>query len=278
MKPQILKNPPLVWGISIGVLVSIVCWVVYFVVLHEPGSAFYPFAALAFLGAPLIGGAATVFRAQDKRLKAFFTSSAVVFGIVWMFFIFTYVVLPQFDRRNVQLPAFCDGWEGRFNPPVQLAYTLPGVGTGVLLTSDAQSAVMVMIDASQPPFPSSVYLINRSDNKMIRGMGFNNDVVSGTIQDGTLYLYNDKLGYLMDARTGEFEEDFLLIDNYGGLTETDRPFISRASDGHWYMETTAVISSWNINGTVKSRPDLTLNGIARGCFIAGDTQVVMPLR
>ena len=171
----------MVLGILIGALVSIVLGFAYIVALHEPGSAFYPFAALAFLGGPLLGGIVAGSRAQDQRFKAFFATSVVVFAIVWMAFIFTYVVLPQFARRNVQLPAFCAGWDGRFIPPAQLAYTLPGAGTGVLLTSDAQSAVMVMIDPTQPPFPSSVYLINKSDNKMIRGMGFNNDVVSATI-------------------------------------------------------------------------------------------------
>jgi hypothetical protein len=81
----------------------------------------------------------------------------------------------------------------------------------------------------------------------------------------------------MDARTGEFEETFLLIDNYGGLSESDRAIISRGSSGHWYMETTAVISSWNIDGTVRSRSHLTFNGIARGCFISGDTHEVIRL-
>jgi hypothetical protein len=123
-----------------------------------------------------------------------------------------------------------------------------------------------------------VFLVNKSNDQIIQSWRFNNDVISATIVDGTLYLYNDKLGALIDARTGAYEQSFLLIDNYGGLSETDRPFISRASSGHWYMETTSVISSWNMDGTVKSRPDLTLNGIARGCFIAGDTHEITPLK
>ena len=195
-----------------------------------------------------------------------------------MSFIYTYVILPQFARRNVQLPAFCDGWNGSFNPPAELAYGLPGLGTGVLLASGSESAVVVLVNPDEPPYPSDVYLIDRGNDKVVLGIRFNNDVVSATIEQGTLYLYNDKLGYLLDARTGEMEQDFLLIDNYGGLSETDRPIISRASSGHWYMETTAVISSWNIDGTVRSRPNMTLNGIARGCFIDGDTHAVTPLK
>ena len=69
----------------------------------------------------------------------------------------------------------------------------------------------------------------------------------------------------------------LLIDNYGGLSETDRPVISHASSGNWYFETTAVVSSWNTDGTVKSRPHLKMNGIARGCYVSGATDEVVSL-
>jgi hypothetical protein len=108
-------------------------------------------------------------------------------------------------------------------------------------------------------------------------MSFGDDTVSAAVDDGIVYIYNDKLGYLLDARTGEFVETILLIDNYGGLSESDLPVISRASTGHWYMETSAVISSWGTDGTVKSRPQLTFYGIARGCFIFGDTHEVSEL-
>jgi hypothetical protein len=271
------KITPVRLGISVGALASIVFGQVYITVLREPGSAFYPFAGLVFLGGSLIGGIAVVLRTQEHRRIAFFTSSGAVFGIACMLFVFTYVVLPQFARTSVQLPAFCDGFDGSFNPPSHLTYTLPGRGPRILITSDAESAVVAQVDYEHPPFPSAVFLVNKSDNKIIREMRFNNDVISATIDEGILYIYNDKLGYLIDARTGEFEETFLLIDNYGGLSESDRPIISRASSGHWYMETTAVISSWNIDGTVRSRPHLTFKGIARGCFISGETHEVIRL-
>ncbi len=49
------KNP--IWlGICAGVLVSLVFGLVYFIVLREPGSAFYLFAGFTFLGGSLIGG------------------------------------------------------------------------------------------------------------------------------------------------------------------------------------------------------------------------------
>ena len=265
-------------GISLGTLASLIFGLVYIVLLHEAGSAFYLFAGLTFLGSSLLGGIIAALKTQVHKPKAFLASSSAVFGMALGLFVFAYVVLPQFARVSVQLPAFCDGLKGSFNPPAHLTYTLPGGGTGILLTSDTQSALVAVVDYEHSPSPSTVHLVNKSNNQIIQSWRFNNDVISATIADGTLYLYNDKLGALIDARTGAYEQSVLLIDNYGGLSETDRPFISRASSGHWYIETTAVISSWNMDGTMKSRPYLILNGIARGCFIAGDTHEVTPLK
>jgi hypothetical protein len=191
-------------GITIGALVSILFGSVYIVVLHEPGSAFCLFAGLTFLGGSLIGGIVSAVKAQAQRQKAFLTASSVIFGMVSILFIFTYAVLPQFARTNVQLPAFCDGLDGSYNPP---------------------------------PF---------------------------------LILHPARWKHR------NLDHQRYRIDNYGGLSETYRPLISRASSGHWYMETTAVISSWHIDGRVISRPHLTFNGIARGCFISGDSGEVMP--
>ncbi len=161
------------------------------------------------MGGPLIGGTVATLKTQDHRRSAFFTSGSVIFGMVLMLFIMTYVVQPQFERTSVQLPASCDGFNTSFNPPAQLAYTLPNVGTGVLITSDSQSAVVAMIDYNHPPFASTVFLVNKADNKIIQTMKFNNDVISATIEDGILYIYNDKLGELIDAHTGEPEKNFL---------------------------------------------------------------------
>jgi hypothetical protein len=269
-----LRIMPVWLGISIGALVSVLFGLMYVVVLREPGSVFYLFAGLAFLGGSLIGGVVAASKTQEHKRKVFFTSGAAVFGIVCMLFVFTYVILPQFARTNVQLPAFCDGFDSSFDPPSHLRYTLPDMGTGILITSDAESAVVALVDYNHPPFPTTVFLVNKNDNHILQSMKFNNDVISAAIGEGTVYIFNDKLGYLVDAHTGEFEETFLIIDNYGGLTQSDRPLVSRASSGNWYMETTAVISSWNIDGTVVSRPHLTFNGIALGCFISGSTHEV----
>jgi hypothetical protein len=271
------RVPPVWWGAGIGLLVSLASGLIYLLLLHEPGSAFYPFAALAFVAGPLVGGIASMRKSQARRTRAFFASSAIVLGIVGLLFILTYMVLPDFERTSVQLPEFCDGFAGSFSPPAALAYSLPDGSSGVLLASNAGSALVAVIDYKHPPFPATVFLIDKGENRIIGSMSFDNDVISAAMDDETLVLYNDKIGYWVDARTGEPEQAFLTIDNFGGLSESDRPVISRASSGHWYLETTAVISSWNVDGTVKSRRHLTFDGIARGCFIDGETHDVLIL-
>jgi hypothetical protein len=249
---------------------------VYIAILKEPGSAFYPAAGLVCLGSPLIGGIAAAITARRHKRITFVISSGIAFGIAFVMSAFTYVVSPQFARTSIQLPASCDDFDGSFDPPAPLTYTLPDVGTGLLIASDSKSAVVALVDYEHAPYPSTVLLVDTSDDAVIQRISFPNDIISAAIDQGILYLFNDKLGYLIDARTGEPEQNFLVIDNYGGLSESDRPIISRASDGHWYFETTAMISSWDVDGTVLSRRHLTFNGIVRGCFISGDTHEVTP--
>ncbi len=264
-------------GIIIGALLSTVSYFVYIALLHEPGSVFYGFAALVFFGCPLISGIIATSKTQKYKVKRFFACSGLVFGTTLLLFIVTYAVLPQFDRANVQLPASYDGFDGVLALPPQLTYALPDGKGGILLTESVESVLAVTIDGDRPPFASTTYLIRKSDNAILGQMHFNNDVVIASIDKETVYLYNDKLGYLIDERTGKFEENILLIDNYGWLTETDRPIIGHATSGNWYLETTAVVSSWSTNGLVKSRPHLKMNGIARGCFVSGATGEVIPL-
>jgi len=189
----------------------------------------------------------------------------------------SYVVLPQFDRTSVQLPESCNGFDRGPHPAPERAYELPGTGTGVLVAGNEQTAVVAMVGSTKAPYPGTVFVVNRSDNRILRRMDFPDDTIIATIDSGRVYLYNDKRGYLIDARTGAPEKTFLIIDNYGGLSGSDRPVLPGASEGRRYLETTAVVSSWSTDGTVRSRSRLTMNGIAYNCFINGETGEVVEI-
>src|SRR3954469_11694694 len=92
-------------GILIGTLLSAAAYFLYIVVLHEPGALFYGFAALVFLGCPLVAGISAIAQAPRYRPQRLIANSSLVFGTTLLMFIATYAVLPQFARANVQLPA-----------------------------------------------------------------------------------------------------------------------------------------------------------------------------
>jgi hypothetical protein len=269
-------SPPVVRGMIVGTCISVLTGMIYILVLREPGSAFYGFAALAFLVGPLVGGFVAASRTRERRGRAFRRSAAAVFGFAFVGFAIVYIVLPQFGRESVQLPAICNGFDGKLDSSANIS-KLPNGAPGLLLASDSQTDVVVTVDSTARPAKSTMFVVDKTNGRILRRMKYPNDVVSASLADGVVYVYNDKLGYLINARTGAFENSVLLIDNYGGLSESDRPFISRASTGRWFMETSAVISSWNADGTVRSRPYLVFNGIARGCYISGETRQITKL-
>ncbi len=91
-------------SIIFGTLFSGTAGMVYIILLHEPGPVFYPFAALAFLGGPLIAGMTAAAHSREHKYRAFLISGCAVFGVVLILFFITYAVLPNFDRTSVQLP------------------------------------------------------------------------------------------------------------------------------------------------------------------------------
>jgi hypothetical protein len=272
-----MQNVPGAKSIVSGTLFSVIAGMVYLLLLHEPGSLFYPFAALVFLGGPLIAGTTGAARSQPHNYRVFLIYGGAVFGVGLILFFLTYAVLPQFDRTNVQLPASCNGFDSSPHPVSALAYEIPGTGTGVLIAGNEQTAVVAKVDYTRPPYPSTVSVVTRSDNRILRRMDFADDTIIATIDNGIVYLYHDKLGYFIDARTGAPVKNFLIIDNYGGLSASDRPVLPGATEGRRYLETTAMISSWSIDGTVRSRLRLTMNGIAYHCFVNGKTGEIVEI-
>lgn len=271
-----MKNPAR-FGIAIGAFLILVLGAAYIVLLREPGSLFYPFAALIFVVAPLIGATIAALKAYTNKFFVFLRAAGTVFALSALSFILTYAVYPASQRTSVLLPASCGGFAGA-QSPAGFVYNLPGVGPVMLVTSDARSALLAAIDFRNPPFPSTVYLVRKSDNHILWNAHFANDIIAAEIDDGTLYIYNDKLGFWIDLRTGLPERKILTIDNYGGISQSDRPVIaSAASTGRWYMETSATISSWNQDGSVVPRRRLIFNATAFNCYISGATRGVEQL-
>jgi hypothetical protein len=266
-------------GIFVGSLIVAATGFLYLVVLREPGGLFYVFAALIFIGGPVIAGLVALRRSRDngEPRRVFVRAGAAVFGLAILGFIATYAVSPALERTSVALPEFCGEHAGtRFEE--RFVYQAPGIGPTVLVASDADSMVVTSVELAQPPFASAAYLLRRSDNRVLWSERFANDTIAASIEAGVLYLYNDKIGYWIDARSGLRERELFTIDNYGGLSRGDRPVMaSRDTGGGRFFETSAVISSWGLDGRVAPRRRLTFNGIAMNCFVWGQNGTIARL-
>ena len=261
----------------IGLGFSIAIGLLYFYALHESGAAFYPCATLAFIGGPLIAALLATGRSQEK-VRSFFAAGGGVFGVVFALFILVYAIWPQFQRTSIELPPFCNGISGAPRIPTTLAYVLPGhQGTGILVAENQGTAIVATL-TSRPPNPSNVYVVDTKADRILHTLTFPNDTIMAAVDGGIAYIYNDKLGYWIDARTGAFRKNIFVIDNYGGLSQSDRPVFAESSTARMrYVETSAVISSWGVDGSVRSRPFIFLNTIARGCYVNGATGSVIKL-
>ena len=157
-----LKILPIILGITIGVIFYVVLDFMFVFIFHESSSEFYLFAALALLGGPLIGGFIST-KLKKNKLIALLISGVAVFVILLILSVFSYiVVLPVFSYDGVQIPASCiNASNSGSHLPSYLNYTVPGMGTGTLITSDKKSAVVAITDYDHLPFDSTVFLINK---------------------------------------------------------------------------------------------------------------------
>lgn len=195
------------------------------------------------MGGPLAGSIISALMAKEDKPALLLMSGSAILLILAVLFVLIYVALPIFSYESVRLPASCiDGASNSSSHmPLYRNYTIPGIGTGRLIASDDNSAVVAMSDYGQLPYASTVYLVNKSENKILRGFYFN-------------------------AENGENARILLTFDNYRGIF---------TSDNSTYMQTTFEISVFYADGSVASHRRMYMNCTAYGCFIDGSTGQVI---
>lgn len=157
---------------------------------------------------------------------------------------------------SVAVPPSCS--DAISHLPAGRAYQVPGVGTaGTLLTSSSTSAVVLVANYGHRPFRSTVYLIDRQRDAVVRSLDFSNDVIAARIDHGVLYLYDQALLYPMDATTGRTLHGVVRFDNFRLLYE---------SGGERRMQTSAAISSWGFDGHLVDAFNDHFATVAYGCY------------
>ncbi len=196
--------------------------------------------------------------AKKNRSLAIAISAAA--GLSLVVCVVIIVILPVFSFSSAEIPAACLEHASNHGSdlPSNLGYAVPGVGIGTLLAEDARSAAVAVSDRGSFPFKTSLYLINKDGNQVIRSLSFDNDFLSVGIHQGIVYIYNDKILYLVDASSGEDVRSFLKIDNFRGVYRSGQT---------WTVQTDVEISAIGLGGALWSHVKLPLQSTAYGCFI-----------
>jgi hypothetical protein len=154
---------------------------------------------------------------------------------------------------SAAIPASCSAAAPRM--PADRAATVPGVRVGTLLASGADTNVVIVTDPGQTP-AMAAYIVDVRAGKVIGHLGIASEAVVAAIRDGVVYLFDDKIGYMIDASTGEPVHRLIETDNYRGL------YVSGAAR---YLQTDAEISTI-FGRSLFSFQHLDFAGIASGCY------------
>ena len=141
--------------------------------------------------------------------------------------------------------------------PADRDVTVPGAGVGTLLASEADTNVVIVTDPGQTP-ALTAYIVDAHDSRVIARLAIASEAVVAAIRDGVVYLFDDKIGYMIEASTGERVHRLIETDNYRGL------YVSGADR---YLQTDAEISTL-FGRSLFSYQHLDFTGIASGCFFA----------
>jgi hypothetical protein len=156
---------------------------------------------------------------------------------------------------SVAIPASCSAAVPQM--PADRDSTVPGAGVGTLLASGADTNVVIVTDPGQTP-ALTAYIVDMRAGKVIEHLGIASEAVVAAISDGVVYLFDDKIGYMIDASTGERVHRLIETDNYRGL------YFSGADR---YQQTDAEIATL-FGRSLFSYQHLDFTGIASGCYFA----------
>ncbi len=93
---------------------------------------------------------------------------------------------------------------------------------------------------------------------MSQSLHFSNDIISAALHDRTLYAFNDKIGYFLDAASGARVPHLVETDN-------DRGFYTAGPSR--YLQTSVELCALAAGGVLVSHLHLHLTSTAFGCFL-----------
>ncbi len=113
---------------------------------------------------------------------------------------------------GVPVPAGCAA--GTSGPAIR-TIEVAGYGTGVVLAADDAALIAAVPAADGGTAGGTIHLV--ADDRVVFTAPVAGRAAAGGVRDGRAYLFDDKIGYFLDATTGEPIPRLFTIDNYRGL-------------------------------------------------------------
>ena len=179
-------------------------------------------------------------------------AALLVIALVMTVPLVAYAILTPFS--GVPVPTACDA--GTTGPSVR-RIPVPGLGDGTVIAADGPTAVVVIPGPDGRTAGGSVHLVSAAGVAFSLPVG--SRAVAAGVGDGRAYVFDDKIGYILDAATGEVVPRLLTVDNYRGLY---------MADGIEHVQTSLEIAIVGSSGQPFLTHGLPFGAIVDGCLVA----------
>jgi hypothetical protein len=180
------------------------------------------------------------------------TATVLVVALVVIAPLVGYALLSPFT--GVPVPATCAG--GTAVPSPRLV-PVPGQGEGTVIAADGPSTVVAVPAPDGRTTGGSLNLI--TDGDVVFSLPVVSRAVAAGVGDGRAYLFDDKIGYILDAATGVPVPRALTIDNYRGLY---------MAGGVEHVQTSLEIAIVGSSGQPFVAHGLPFGAVVDGCLVA----------
>ena len=156
---------------------------------------------------------------------------------------------------SVVVPAACDG--GHAVATAANRVEAPSLGEGTLVAADGPTQLVATAGPDgRTAGGTAVVMVNGS---VVAGVPIASRVVAGGIGDGVVYLFDDKIGVTLDAKTGLRLPRLFLSDNYRGLIVTG---------GVESVQTSIEVTAVGLGGRPFMTMTLPFGAVVDGCLLA----------
>ena len=163
-----------------------------------------------------------------------------------------YALLSPFS--GVPVPATCEGGTAVPSPgPV----AVDGYGDGTPIAADGPATVVVVPGPDGRTAGGSLHLLAGAD--VVFSVPVASRAVAAGIADGRAYLFDDKIGYFLDAATGRPVLRTFTVDNYRGLY---------MADGVEHVQTTFEVAFVGAPGPPFQAVGMPFGAVVDGCLVA----------